>query len=133
MSLGDEKYISFTTFRKTGEEVATPTWVVGLGDGRVGFWTSSASGKAKRLANDARVTLQPSDVRGRVKPGSGKSTGTATLVSSGPDFDAVKDAVKARYGFMVPLTHTLNRIGHLGRGSFPYGDRVVVVSLTSSA
>jgi uncharacterized protein len=43
MALGDEKYIRFTTFKRDGTAVSTPTWVVTLDDGRYGFWTSSGS------------------------------------------------------------------------------------------
>ncbi len=49
MNLSDEKYIAATTYRKNGDPVTTPTWVVALDDDRIGFWTSSATGKAKRL------------------------------------------------------------------------------------
>jgi hypothetical protein len=45
MAISDEKYVATTTFRKTGAGVATPTWIVPLSEGRVGFWTSSGSGK----------------------------------------------------------------------------------------
>ena len=67
-TISQEKYVSVVaTFRKTGVAVETATWIVPLDGGRVGLLTSSASGKAKRLRNNPTVTLQPSDVRGRVK------------------------------------------------------------------
>ena len=53
--LDDEKYILLTTFRRDGTPVSTPVWAVDLGDARIGFWTSSGSGKAKRLAHTDRV------------------------------------------------------------------------------
>ena len=59
-----------TTFRRDGTPVSTPVWVVALDGGDVGFWTSSGSGKAKRLGHTGRVILQPSDARGKVKGGS---------------------------------------------------------------
>ena len=64
MALVDEKYIRVTTFKKDGTEVSTPTWVVALEDGRIGFYTSSTSGKAKRLKNNPNVIVQPSDGHG---------------------------------------------------------------------
>ncbi len=48
-TISQEKYVSVTTFRKTGVAVATAIWIVPLEGGRVGLLTSSASGKAKRL------------------------------------------------------------------------------------
>ena len=58
VALADEKYILLTTFRRDGTPVATPVWAVPLDDGKIGFWTSSGSGKAKRLAHTERVTVQ---------------------------------------------------------------------------
>jgi uncharacterized protein len=128
MPISDEKYVSSTTYRKSGTPVSTPTWIIDLAPGRVGFWTSSKSGKYKRLRNSPRITLQPSDGRGRVKAGTAPIEGTATLATSGPDFDAVQSKVRAKYGFMVPVSHFFNTLGHLGK-SFPYGDVAVVITL----
>jgi len=129
MSLADEKYVSVATFRKTGVAVATPTWIVPLEDGRVGFWTSSAAGKSKRLRNDPRITLQPCDSRGKVTPDGSAHTGTATLVTSGADFDAIQAKVRAKYGVMVGISKFFNTLGHLGKGPHPYGDVGVVITL----
>src|SRR5215469_3681033 len=104
MTIGDEKYVAATTFRKSGTPVPTPTWIVPLDAGRVGFWTSSASGKYKRLRNNPRITLQPSDARGNVKAGTTPAEGIVRLVTSGPDFDAVQGKVRAKYGVMVGLS-----------------------------
>ena len=51
MSLADEKYLALTTFKRDGTPVTTAVWAAPLDDGKIGFWTSSASGKAKRLAH----------------------------------------------------------------------------------
>lgn len=130
MTVSDEKYVASTTFRKSGAAVATPTWIVPLDDGRVGFWTSSASGKYKRLRGNPRITLQPADSRGRVKAGSAPREGTAELVTSGPEFEAIQARVRAKYGFMVVMSRFFNTLGHLGKGRFPYGDVGIVVTLT---
>ena len=131
MAISDEKYVSSTTYRKSGTPVSTATWIVDLDGGRVGFWTSSKSGKYKRLSNSPRITLQPSDARGRAKADTTPVEGTASLATSGPDFDAVQRKVRAKYGFMVPVSRFGNTIGHLGK-SFPYGDVAVVITLDQS-
>jgi PPOX class probable F420-dependent enzyme len=125
MGLGDEKYVVITTFRKSGVEVATPTWITPLSDGRVGFWTSSQSGKAKRLRKNPKLTVQPGNARGAVKPGTAPVEATATLLTEGADFDAVQRQITAKYGFMVRLSKLGNTLGHLGK-KFPYGDVAVV-------
>jgi PPOX class probable F420-dependent enzyme len=131
MAISDEKYVASTTFRRSGAAVATPTWIVPLEDGRVAFWTSSASGKCKRLLKDPRITLQPCDARGRVKEGSVPVTGTAELVTSGPQFTEVQSKVRAKYGFMVSTSRFFNTLGHLGKGKFPYGDVGVIITADS--
>lgn len=129
MDIGDEKYVATTTFRKSGAAVPTATWIVPLETGRVGFWTSSASGKYKRLKMNPRVALQPSDSRGKVKVGTTPLEGTVQLVTSGPDFDEVQSKVRAKYGVMVSISKFFNTVGHLGKGPFPYGDVGVIVTL----
>ena len=134
MSLSDEKYLLMTTFRKNGTPVATPVWIADLGDGKMGFWTSSGSGKAKRLAHTQRVTLQPSDARGRVKDGTSAVEATAQLVGPGPELDAIRTAVVAKYGFFTKVTKLLGMIGGIvKRKRIPYGDRGVVITLAPAA
>jgi PPOX class probable F420-dependent enzyme len=128
MTLAEEKYVSATTYRRSGDAVATATWIVPLEGGRYGFWTSSRSGKYKRLRNNPAITVQPSDARGRVKSGSSPVPGTAELVTSGTDFDAIQRLVRAKYGVQVPISKFFNTLGHLGKGKFPYGDIGVVIA-----
>jgi uncharacterized protein len=128
-TISQEKYVSVATFRKTGVAVATAIWIVPLDGGRAGLLTSSASGKAKRLRNNPNLTLQPSDVRGRVKAGTTPVTGTVELVTAGPDFEAITSKVRAKYGLMVPVIRLLDSVRHLGNGPFPYADTGVVITL----
>jgi PPOX class probable F420-dependent enzyme len=129
MALSDEKYIRVTTFKKDGTAVSTPTWVVALDDGRIGFYTSSTSGKAKRLKNDPRVVVQPSDARGRVKPDTLPVEGTAAVVTGG-ERDTIYELVVAKYGFMTKLTRVLAKIGgFVKRKDQPYADRGIVITL----
>jgi uncharacterized protein len=130
MALSDEKYIRVTTFKKDGTEVSTPTWVVPLDDGKIGFYTSSTSGKAKRLKNNPKVMVQPSDARGRPKAGTSPIDGTAVVVD-GAERDAVYERVVAKYGFMTKITRFLAKVGGwIKRKKQPYADRAVVVTLT---
>jgi len=133
MALSDEKYMLFTTFRRDGTPVSTPVWLVKLGDSEVGFWTSSGSGKAKRLAHTDRVTVQPCDARGRVKQGSAVTDGTARLVS-GAELEQISERVRAKYGAMTKLTKVLGAIGGIvKRNRIPYGDRGVIISLSQAS
>lgn len=129
MGIADEKYMSFTTYRRSGDPVSTPVWVVPLMDGRVGFWTSMGSGKTKRLTRDPRVVLQGSDARGRVKDGTSPVDGTAELVQSGAAFDEVQAKIAHKYGFMTKVTKVLGKLGPQGRKGLTYGDTVVLIAL----
>lgn len=123
------KYVAFTTYRRSGEAVTSPVWVVPVSDGRIGFWTSAGSGKTKRLAHTARVRVQPSDAGGRVTPGSEAIDGTAEMVRSGGFFDEVHAKVREKYGVMTTVTRLLAKVGPQGRKGLSYADTVVLVRL----
>ena len=132
MALSDEKYMLLTTFRRDGTPVSTPVWVVPLDGGDVGFWTSSGSGKAKRLAHTDRVTVQPCDARGRVRSGTSALDATARVVS-GADLELIRETVRAKYGVMTKLTKALGTLAGTLRGKrIPYGDRGVIVTPASA-
>jgi len=60
-----QKYISLTTFRKTGVGVATPVWFGEDGD-NLYVMTLSDMGKAKRIRNNPQVRVAPCTIRGRI-------------------------------------------------------------------
>jgi hypothetical protein len=64
--LEGHRYIRLTTFRKSGEAVSTPVWFE-LVDDKAYVFTSANSGKAKRIRNNSRVIVTPSNFRGRSK------------------------------------------------------------------
>jgi PPOX class probable F420-dependent enzyme len=131
VALSDEKYMLLTTFRRDGTPVSTPVWVVALDGETVGFWTSSGSGKVKRLAHTTRVTVQPSDARGRLKQGSTAAEATARIVT-GSEFEAIRERVIAKYGFMTKITKALGTVSGIARGKrIPYGDIGVIVTPAS--
>lgn len=132
MALSDERYMLLTTFRRDGRPVATPVWLADLGGGEVGFWTSSASGKAKRLGHTARVTVQPCNARGVVKAGTDATHATARLVT-GSELESLRAAIVAKYGFQTKLTKVAaTAIGRLRGKPFSYADRGVIVTLPVS-
>ncbi len=60
-----QKYISLTTFRKSGAKVATPVWFGEDGE-KLYVMTRSDMGKTKRVRNNPRVTVAPCTIRGKV-------------------------------------------------------------------
>jgi len=133
MGLTEEKYISLTTYRKVGTPVASPVWLVDLGDNKIGFYTSSGSGKAKRLAHTSKVIVQASDSRGRVKEGSEPIEASAELVT-GDQLADITTRIRAKYGLFTKVTKLLGTIGGIvKRNRIPYADRGVVVTLPDGA
>ena len=99
------KYISLTTFRKSGEPVSTPIWFVERGI-TIDVWTEKNSWKVKRLSNDSRVRVAPSTVRGRVVGPSAE--GTARIVSPKVK-EEIENLMVAKYGWMMRLFSFLYR------------------------
>ncbi len=129
MALEDEKYLLFTTSRRDGTPVPTPVWSVPLGPDRLVFWTSSGSGKAKRLAHTSRVTVQPCNMRGTPTPGTEPVEATASLVSGG-ELDEIRRGITAKYGVMTKVTKFLGILGGIvKRNRIPDGDQGVVIQL----
>src|ERR1700679_3983867 len=110
MAITDEKYVLLTTFKRDGSGVATPVWCADLGNGSFGFWTSSASGKVKRLNHTERVTVQPCNARGQVKAGRMPADATARVVS-GAELEQIRKQVIAKYGYMTKFTKIVAQLG----------------------
>lgn len=101
-SLAGEKYVSFVSFRRNGTPVATPVWIAPYGSDELCFTTAGNAAKVKRLRADDRVTIQPCDMRGRLRPGTSPIEGRARVVS-GTAFRSVEAAVAHKYGIQYRL------------------------------
>jgi PPOX class probable F420-dependent enzyme len=97
-SLRRERYISFTTYRRNGQSVATPVWFAIDGQ-RIVLFTGDRTGKVKRLRHDTRVTLAACSFNGKVKGPA--FAGTAVILP-----DSAKDEV-------MPLIRSKYRITKL--------------------
>jgi PPOX class probable F420-dependent enzyme len=117
------RYVSFTTFRRTGEPVATPVWIAPDGDELL-FVSEDPAGKLKRLRNNPAVELRPCSLRGEVSDGAPTWRGTATVHRDEPSLRRARRATGRKYpearisNAVLPL---LQRVG-LVRGA-----RAVVV------
>lgn len=104
------KYLLLTTFRRNGQPVGTPVWVVRDGDA-LAVWTAADSGKVKRIRRSGEVIVAPCDVRGNplgpAVPGHASIDDPATT-------ERVKDLVRRKYGILGRLTLLGSR---LRRGS----------------
>ncbi|GAB3065424.1 PPOX class F420-dependent oxidoreductase [Pedococcus soli] len=116
-ALGDEKFVSLTTFRKTGVGVSTPVWIGREGDALV-VTTPSGSGKVKRLRNNTRVELQPCSRRGTVEDGAPTVAAVAEIVQGPEAMRRLDTVLRPKYGIEYRIVMTIEKImrrGHTDR------------------
>jgi PPOX class probable F420-dependent enzyme len=58
-----KRYLNLESYRKSGAAVRTPLWFAEA-EGALYVYSLADSGKVKRLRNDPRVRVVPSDMRG---------------------------------------------------------------------
>jgi PPOX class probable F420-dependent enzyme len=98
-ALSKHQYANLITYRKSGEAVRTPVWFALSGD-KVYVMTSKNSGKVKRIRNNGRVLIGPSDMRGT--PRGETIDGVARVL--GPGEEAVaKDVLDRKYGLIKAI------------------------------
>lgn len=117
--LADERFVSLTTYRKTGEPVSTPVWIATAGDTLV-VTTPAGSGKVKRLRNDPKVELRPCDRRGRVDEAAPSASGVAHIVTDPASITALTAPFPRKYGFEYKLVMIVERLLKLGRPAHRY-------------
>lgn len=106
--IGDEKYVSFTSVKRNGEEVSLPVWIVQLSPSEVAFTSAGDAWKVKRVRANAQVALQPCDFRGRLLEGGRKVHGTARVVTpreNPQDLAVVEKAVNKKYGIVASFVN----------------------------
>jgi uncharacterized protein len=108
-AIARSRFVSLTTFRKSGEPVSTAMWVGIDTDGALIISTHSDSWKVKRLQNDPRVELRPSSVRGAVKDGVVPVAGVAELIFDAVARDKYVPALRRKYGFQHRMLSWVER------------------------
>jgi len=119
-SLADEKFVSLTTFKKSGERAAGAMWLARDGDALV-MWTPADSWKVKRLRRDSRVELAPCGRTGKVRDDAEVTSGSAVVDADPAETARVERLIKGKYGFEFYVITVLERI--IARGK---KDRVAV-------
>lgn len=107
--LGHERFVSLTTFRRSGEAVPTPVWITLDGDALL-VTTPAGSGKVKRLRNNPDVTLQPCNRRGQVVAGAPTIEATVELLTDPETVAAKTSLVRAKYGLEFRIFTIIERI-----------------------
>jgi PPOX class probable F420-dependent enzyme len=115
LPLGDERFVSLTTFRRTGVPVSTPVWIARDGAALL-VTTPSTSGKVKRLRHTSRVELRPCSRSGKVADDAPTASGSGVIEER--DRPAV---FQAKYGLEYRIFMLVERLMTKGPR-----DRVIV-------
>ncbi len=105
--IGNPTYIALETFRKSGEGVITPVWVVAEG-GKLYVWTVGDSWKVKRIRNNPRVRLAVSDARGN--PKSDWVEAHARVLDTPEEEARQQERLAAKYGFQFRAFQWMNKL-----------------------
>ena len=102
-----ERYVALSTFRKDGREVKTPVWIA-AGGGKVWVYTHVTSGKVKRIRNNGRARVAPSDGRGKVR--GDWVDAKARLIEDPEERERGLRAFVDKYGWQMRLGLFLSRL-----------------------
>ena len=125
LSLADVRFVSLTTFRRSGERVSTPVWVGRDGEGLV-VLTPAGSGKVKRLRRDPRVELAPCGRFGKVDDGVEPLAGTAQVRESAADVERARATIRRTYPIESRVVLGIERLIERLRGR-PRTDRLALL------
>ena len=112
--LARERFVSLTTFRRSGEPVSTPMWIASDGVDLL-MWTPADSWKVRRLADDPRVRLAPCSRAGKVREAAPPVVGTAVVISDPDAVDRAAQTMRRKYGWEFRIVTALERIVARGR------------------
>jgi PPOX class probable F420-dependent enzyme len=115
LPLADSRFVSLTTFRRSGEAVSTPVWV-GREGGALVVLTPADSGKVKRLRHDPRVQIRPCGRFGAVADGVEPVTGTAEVREDRDDVERARATIRRTYPIESRLVLGIERLVERLRG-----------------
>ena len=115
VALADERFVSLTTFRRSGQPVSTPVWVSRDGDALV-VLTPADSGKVKRLRHDPRVEVRPCGRFGRVTDDAQPAVGIAELREQPAEVERVRASIRSAYPIESRVVLGVERVVERLRG-----------------
>lgn len=118
-ALSDQRFVSLTTFRKSGQPVSTPVWVGWDRDALI-VTTPRSSGKVKRLRDDPSVELRPCSRTGRVDADAVPIHGTAAVLTDSSTHIRLTGLISRKYGLEYLVVMGIERL------SRSHSDRVIL-------
>ena len=122
VDLGEETYVSVTTFKRDGTPVSTPVWVA-RDDGRLLIHTGADSWKVRRIRRDNHVRVAGCSFNGKVH--GEVFDGEATILA---DISRVQALEARKYGLVYRLLRRFNAMNRrLRRKPEPESVTIAVV------
>jgi PPOX class probable F420-dependent enzyme len=118
LTLAEERFVSLTTFRRSGEPVSTPVWIGRDGDALV-VLTPSGSGKVRRLRHDPRVELRPCGRFGAVPEDVEPLAATAEVRETPTDVARARATIRKAYPIESRIVLGIERLFERLRGQDP--------------
>jgi uncharacterized protein len=113
--LADARFVSLTTFRRSGEPVSTPVWI-GRDGGALVVLTPAGSGKVRRLRHDPRVEIRPCGRFGKVPDGVQPVAATAELRETPADVEQARATIRRTYPLESRIVLGIERLAERLRG-----------------
>jgi len=105
----DSRTINLTTYRKSGDVVHTPVWVVT--DGTLGYiQTSKSAGKVKRIKNNHKVIIAPCTSSGKIT-GDKIEIKAEVMELSHTDYKIINKKFKTKYNLLYIVMKLFRRMG----------------------
>ena len=104
--LEGHRYVRLTTYRRSGVAVPTTVWFALLEE-RAYVFTEHRTGKVKRIRNDPRVTLAPSNFRGRPR---GEAIEARARILDGDERGVADRLLREKYGWQYGAYWALMRL-----------------------
>jgi uncharacterized protein len=124
-TLGDEPFVSLTTYRRSGQGVATAVWIARDGDALV-VLTPAESHKVGRVRRDPRVQLVPCTRTGKIRNEWPQASGIAEVVTDPVETRRLRSLIAGKYGWQYRAVMLAERL--VARRSKPR----VILSVTLS-
>jgi hypothetical protein len=113
-AISGRKYISLSTFRKSGTAVATPVWFGEEGN-ELYVMTRSDMGKTKRIRNNPQVRVAPCTIRGKV---TGPEFAATARILPPEEHAAARQTINRKY-WLARLTSPWSKADVFLEISFP--------------
>jgi PPOX class probable F420-dependent enzyme len=102
----NQKYLNLETYRKNGSAIQTPMWFAREGE-TIYLYTLANAMKVKRIRNNSRVRITPSDVRGNPK---GEWVEGRARIVEAAEAEQGHLLLNQKYGWMKKIGDVFSRV-----------------------